>query len=293
MCFLTGLSDAMYVVSKSIITDLVKNINQRALYFSYLGSSGTLGFIISPLLAFCLVNNDNPLKPNISLPFLVVSIGQLMAAGIFATTFSETEKKLLQFSPSYHSPIRQVREALAHPLLKVDYQLNLFVYLLYFLFMAYYPIYLTNHYNLSIQGLSYYLILATLVSYCSGVFISKVLFRHFTISTLLFRLLMLISIACFLFTMALFIVGSTLTLAATVMLFSLALPCAMSILSQSSPDKEQGEVIARSYLLEMGAQSSMGFLAGALASLYLPLGLIIIALGALLMALNKHKFIKA
>lgn len=288
--FLSGLSDNVYVSSKNVITDYSHNERDSLLHLSYLASASVLGFIAAPMLA-TLIEFLAPTERLItSLPFAILGLLLLTSAVIFFATFKESNLINRQKPIRYKNPYFQAKKNLIHSPLASGFRLNLVIYFVDFLFVYYFPIYLSEQLKLNIAGLSAYFILTTISTYIAGTYICRALYQKLSLQKIIQSSLYVIMIATAIFMVSQRPLGFSLGLILFFIAITLIYPAALTLLTNATQKERRAVVIAECYNLELSARFICSLLSGTLASLYLPLGLILILVTTLCLVIALRGF---
>jgi MFS family permease len=279
---LAGISQANIVIAQSSIAD-VAPAKERGRLFGYIYLSASSAYIIGPLLGGKLVNPTAAPWLQYATPFWVVCVLLIITLIWTQMVFQET-KETKAAHVSYWLAFTNLLTVFTSRKLRMLYLINFLLYFSIFGFFRCYPMYIVDAFHVSAFKLSEYIAWVAVPIILVNLGVTGALSKRFSPSTLTLWSGLLTG----LFMLLIILPGSSnalwITLFLTSAALALALPACSTLLSLSAGDHEQGQVMGNNQSLQVAAEALSAFIGGLLASIAIPLSLIVLALTAIVTA---------
>ncbi len=279
--FLIGLFEGNIVIATAAIADISETPDAKVKNFGWITTISSSGFIVGPLLGGKLIDSQIVSWFSFATPFYLSAVIVAITWACVYFMFKETlqSKHSRVFKPLHE--IRKMYSALRYPHLKGVFFGNFNLYMAFFFFFAFFPVFLVRafHFNPSMLAeIEAYLSLCI----CITPLFYKKLSKHFVpkqvtaLSGLFFSLSLLV--LC-------------LTFSTKALVFALLIPsfCIASGFTYSNltvsdlmPKEKQGEALGTNQAIVVLSECLSGLLGGFLSGLALKLPLLVGSLSALI-----------
>ena len=265
-CLLAGLSEANIAIAQSAVAD-VAPATQRSRLFGYIYLSSSLAYVIGPLGGGKLADPEVFSWAGSGTPFLAVA-GLLVATlGLTAWRFRETHPPAPGPAVGLGRAFANVTAAFAPGRLRPLFLANFVLYLAIFGFFRVYPIYLVDHFGMSVSRESEFIawvavpiVIANLglVGWLSG----KLDPRRLTVRFGVALAVCLAAVAVPHPEGALWV-----TLFACALALAVCLPSMAAMISEAADAEHQGSALGSNQSLQVGAEGVSGLAGGGLAAI--------------------------
>jgi len=289
--FLAGLSEGNIVIAQSAIAD-VTDEKDRVRLFGYIYFSASSAYVIGPLVGGKLANPSLVSWFGYSTPFWATLF--LLVITLIWTYFYFRETHLAEEGERIHymQAFTNLKNVFVKSEIRILYFINFLIYISIYGFFRSYPMYIVGHFHLNVSRASEFIAWVAVPIIISNMWLTGFLSKKISPKILVFYTSVLLGI----FMLSILIFPSVHSLWATLFLTALALgvclPSLASMLSLSVSNEMQRRVMGNNQALAVGAEALSGLLGGALAALFIPLPLIILAIIAFIGAWVLFRFLR-
>jgi MFS family permease len=280
-CVLAGLAEANIAIAQSAVAD-VAPVAERSRLFGYVYLSSSLAYVVGPLVGGKLADPAVVGWFGAPTPFLAVAVALVATAGMTALAFQETH------APDRDAPLglgvaaRNVGAALARSRLRPIFAANFALYLAIFGFFRVYPMYLVDHFGMSVGRESEFIAWVAVPIVLANLFLVGRLSRWMDPRRLTVRCGAALAVC-----LAAVIVPRPegalwATLFACSLALAICLPSMAAIVSDAVGPAEQGRALGTNQSLQTGAEGVSGLAGGGLAAISTALPLPVMGALALL-----------
>lgn len=283
---LTGLCESNMAISQSVIVDRTEDATQKTKMIGYIYSACSLGFIAGPLLGGTVGT-----QLGYSAPFFITALGVL---GLILWVFYNFKD---HYTPNETVPIKIVKSLTAIKSIfnrKAPSKIYLINFLIFFAVQGLYrvaPLYVVDEWKPSLHTYTLLIAFVSFLCFLANLFVLGRLAKQFLTKKLLFGLL----IAGGLFTILITIPGQFkwiwLTYGLAVIPTVMALPTCTTWLSDHVSSDEQGQALGNNQALLVLGESTSAAIGGVIASLLIPLPVVVMGVILLIAAYMVSKSI--
>jgi DHA1 family tetracycline resistance protein-like MFS transporter len=265
-CLLAGLSEANIAIAQSAIAD-VSAAAQRSRLFGYVYLSSSLAYVVGPLAGGKLADPSLVAWFGPSVPFFAVAILLVGTLALTATRFRET-----------HAPERGAAVGIGHALANVGaafmrsplrplFLANFVLYLAIFGFFRVYPMYLVDHFGMSVSRESEFIAWVAVPIVIANLGLVAWLSARTGPRRLTVRFGTVLAVC-----LALVVVPHAegalwITLGACALALSVCLPSMAAMISSAADPSKQGSALGSNQSLQVGAEGTSGLAGGALGAI--------------------------
>ena len=269
--FITGLCESNMAISQSVIADSITDEHQKTKLIGYIYSACSLGYIVGPLVA--------GLSGSISysFPFWVAAAG----VGIVTAWVWLSFRSKSQINPhqkiAWLESLTSIKAIFTNRKLRRIYLIN---FAIFFSVMGLYriaPLYVVDKYHPSLHIYSLLIAYVSGICFLANLFLLSPISKRYNTKTLLAGTLIIGAI----FVTSIIIPSHFhwiwLTFGLAVIPTVMALPTCTSWLSQQASPSEQGRVMGNNQALLVLGEATSAALGGAIAAIYVPLPIMLVA----------------
>jgi len=274
--FIAGISQGNIAIAQSAIADIAPR-SDRSRYFGYVYLSASTSYVAGPLLGGKLSDPALVSAFSYATPFWIVFA--LLVLTFFWTLRSFKETKLvLEKHIGHGEAFASLLTIFTSRKLRFYYAINFLIYFAIFGFFRCYPMYIVSAFQVNTSKLSEYIAWVSVPIILVNLGLTGKLARHFSPKT--------VTIWSCLFTglfMLLIVLPSSqdalwITLFLTAAALALSLPACAAMLSLEAEHSEQGRILGNNQSLQVAAEALSAFAGGLLASIAIPLSLVLLGL---------------
>jgi len=265
-CLLAGLSEANIAVAQSAIADLAP-ASQRSRLFGYVYLSSSLAYVVGPLAGGRLADPNLVGWFDYATPFWATVALLACVFGLTAALFVETSTPRDDAGVHLGRALSSLADAFRAGRLRRLYLANFVLYLSIFGFFRVYPMYLVDHFHMTVSRESLFVawVAVPIVAANAGI-VSWLAKRMTPLQTLT------IGAGVLAVVMATIVIPNTqgplwVTLGATALVLAVCLPAAATIVSEATEPEQQGRALGSNQSLQVGAEALSGLSGGLLAAI--------------------------
>lgn len=265
-CLLAGLSEANIAIAQSAIADIAP-VTQRSRLFGYVYLSSSLAYVIGPLVGGKLADSSIVSWFGYPTPYLAVSALLLGTVALTAARFRETHAPSAGTSLGIGRAFANVGAAFAGGPLRTLFAANFVLYLSIFGFFRVYPMYLVDHFGMSVSRESEFIAWVAVPIVIANLGLVGWLSRRLDPRSLTVRFGLLLAV-CLVAVVVPRPEGALwVTLGLCALALAICLPSMAALISNAVGAERQGSALGSNQSLQVAAEGVSGLAGGGLAAI--------------------------
>ncbi|MFN8218460.1 MAG: MFS transporter [Solirubrobacterales bacterium] len=278
---LAGFSEANIAIAQSAIADVAPAADRSRL-FGYVYLSSSLAFVFGPLVGGKLADPAIVSSFSYPTPYLAVSGLLLATLALTAARFRETHSPTAAGGLGLGRAFANVGTAFAPGRLRPLFLSNFALYLAIFGFFRLFPIYLVDHFEMSVSRESEFIAWVAVPIVVANLGLVAMLARRMDPRSLTQRFGLALAVCLVAVVIPRPEGALWVTLAACALALAVCLPSMAAMISEAAAAEEQGSALGANQSLQVGAEAVSGVGGGALAAISTALPLPVLGALALL-----------